>query len=505
MSVFTSRSYLDYFRFLMAGVLGVAAICIVATTYHWPLQWDAQVMHYINFLMDRGLAPYREITDMNMPGAYLTEGWAMRVFGGGDLAWRMYDFALMGLMCASMVLIALPYDWVAGLFAGVMFGLAHVSEGPMFTGQRDEQMTALIVVGYALLFEALRRRRPWMLVPFGLCLGMASAVKPTVAPLGVVLLAMVWWTLRKRGEAAASYVWSGIAGAGIATAIVFEFLFHYHAAGAFFDISRRLTPYYAGLSHTSLKQMLRVSVPRAAVLMLPFGLVVAVADRQWKNWERWALLLGVVFGAFSYFVQGKGYPYHRYALTVFLLLWLALELTLAMRKQGWVRVAGFAGMAMGVLITVPMYVHRVLAIHPVNQYTESLESDLTRLGGDQLQRKVQCLDMVDGCLNALYHLKLVQNTGATGDVLFFVPGHNPVAEYYRNEFWDAIHRDPPSVIVLSNEWFDREKNFDKVNEWPKFAAYLTENYDLAASRKFDREEGNAYRIYVRKGVVLPPL
>jgi hypothetical protein len=239
--------------------------------------------------------------------------------------------------------------------------------------------------------------------------------------------------------------------------------------------------------------------------MLPFALAASLVDRKWKNWERRALLLGVAFGGFSYFVQRKGFPYHRYALTAFLLLWVALELTLAMRKQGWVRGVGFAGMAMGTLVIVPTYLHRVLLVHPSNSYTESLESDLTRLGGDQLQRKVQCLDMVDGCLNALYHLKLVQNTGSTGDLAFFAPGHNPVAEYYKSQFWDELHKNPPSVIVLSNEWFNGAASFDKLNEWPQFAAYLAENYTLAVSRHFDREYGHAYRIYIRKGVALPPL
>jgi hypothetical protein len=505
MSTWVPRSYLDYFRYLMVGVLVVSAICLVVLTYRWPLIWDAQVMHYINFLMDKGFAPYRDITDINMPGAYLIEGWGMHIFGGGDLGWRVYDFALLGLLGAATVVIALPYDWVAGLFAGVMFALSHASEGPMNSAQRDEVMTVLIMVGYALLFEALRRSKPWMMVLFGLSLGMASSVKPTAAPLGVALLAMAWWNLRKRNEPAASYVWSGVAGAGIAVAIVFAFLFRYHATGAFFQITTRLTAYYAGLNHESFARLLRHTLPRAALLMLPFGILVSLADRDWKNWERWALLLGVAFGGFSYFVQRKGFLYHRYALVAFILLYMAVELSLAMRKQGWVRAVGFAGMAMGALVMVPTYTQRVMLVEPYNGYTESLESDLTRLGGDQLQRKVQCFDLVDGCLNALYHLKLVQNTGSTGDLLLFTQVRTPVVDYYRGLFWNDINRNPPLVVVLSNEWFNNEDSFDKVNEWPQFANYLTENYTLAVSREFEFESHHAYRIYLRKGAALPSL
>jgi Dolichyl-phosphate-mannose-protein mannosyltransferase len=506
MLAITSRSYLTWFRMLMATVLGLAFVFLLVDTYRWPLVWDAQVFHYIIFLIGKGYAPYRNITDMNMPGTYLIEGWAMHLFGGGDLAWRMYDFTLLGLLGAALIVIAKPYDWVAGLFSGVMFALVHATEGPENSAQRDEAMTMLIMVGYAFLFEALRRRKPWMMAVSGLSLGMACSVKPTALPLAVALLAMAWWTLRKRDEVSAPYLCTGITGAGVAAAIVFGFLFRYHSLGAFLEISRKITPYYAGLHHPSFGYMVRRSLPRVALLMLPFGLVAAYVDREWRSWERWALLLGVAFGAFSYAAQHKGYQYHRYTLVTFLLLWMAIELSLAMRKHGWIKVVGVAGMALGVLIMVPVYVQRVWAITPTNEYTPSLVRDLTQLGGDKLQRKVQCLDLVDGCLNALYRLKILPSTDSMGDLLFFSSEPSPVVDYYRNQFQQQLNENPPSVIVLSKEWFNHDEgSFDKVNEWPQFAAYLAENYTLAVSRDFPLEQQRAYRIYVRRGVSLPHL
>jgi hypothetical protein len=505
MSVGSSRSYQPRFRGIIVGLLAIAAGCIVVTTYKWPLVWDAQVLHYINFLIDRGFAPYRQISDMNMPGAYLIEGWAMHIFGGGDLAWRIYDFTLLGLLTAAMVVVARPYDWIAGLFSGVMFALVHATEGPENSAQRDEAMTMLIMAGYAFLFEALRRRKPWLVLLSGVCMGMASSVKPTAAPLGAVLLLMAWWTLRKRGERATPYLLNAVAGAGVAAAIVFGFLFHYDATRAFIDISRSITPYYAGLHHPSLQFMLRRALPRVALLMLPFGLLAAWFNREWLSWERWALILGVVFGGFSYFAQHKGYAYHRYALVAFLLLWISIELTFAICRQGWIRIIGYAGVALGILIMVPIYVHRVLVIVPVNEYTPSLERDLVQLGGDKLQHKVQCLDLVDGCLNALYRLNLIASTDSMGDLLYFSSEPSPVVDYYRKHFQDQLDANPPSVIVLSKEWYNTDSSFDKVNEWPQFAAYLADHYTLAASRYFPMEEDRAYRIYVRKGVDLPRL
>jgi hypothetical protein len=47
--------------------------------------------------------------------------------------------------------------------------------------------------------------------------------------------------------------------------------------------------------------------------------------------------------------------------------------------------------------------------------------------------------------------------------------------------------------------------FAKLNEWPEFARYLSENYRLAISREFDAEKQHAYRIYERNGTSFPAL
>ncbi|MDQ1452275.1 MAG: hypothetical protein QOK38_2141, partial [Acidobacteriaceae bacterium] len=109
------------------------------------------------------------------------------------------------------------------------------------------------------------------------------------------------------------------------------------------------------------------------------------------------------------------------------------------------------------------------------------------------------------CLNALYHLRIVQSTGSIGDLLFFAPDKSPVVDHYRVDFLNSLIKNPPSVIVLTNEWFNRLPTFDKLNQWPQFAAYLAENYKLVISRQFDEESHHAYRIYVRDGMSFPAL
>jgi hypothetical protein len=56
---------------------------------------------------------------------YLIDWLVIETFGGGSLAWRLFDFSLMALAAASMLTIAWPYSKFAGFFSAVLFTLVH--------------------------------------------------------------------------------------------------------------------------------------------------------------------------------------------------------------------------------------------------------------------------------------------------------------------------------------------------------------------------------------------
>jgi hypothetical protein len=210
---------------------------------------------------------------------------------------------------------------------------------------------------------------------------------------------------------------------------------------------------------------------------------------------------GIFFGAVSYFVQHKGYDYHRIAFLCFGLLWIGIEYALAMKDQGWRRSLGVAGMSFGVLFMVPFNAHKVRTHHETNPAAYVLQQDLIKLGGSKLQDRVQCLDMVGGCLTALYRLDLVQSTGFTGDTQFFGPDDGKIVPYYRNILLNDFRTNPPAVIILSNEWYQESSySFDKLNTWPEFRDYLNSAYTLDATQgPFDLYGyPMSYRIYVLK-------
>jgi hypothetical protein len=499
-------------------VLTAAALFYAYKSIRWQIMVDSPVMHYVNFLMDHGRKPYTDITDNNMPGAYYTESLAMHVFGYGDLAWRFYDYFLLATLTGGLILMVRRYDWLAGLFAGGLFIAVHAAEGPQYSVEREQVLTVLLVLGYVALFAGVRRLKPSLMLWVGIAGGLATSIKPTFLPLTLGLLAMMAVVLWRRKVSPLAYLVWAFAGL-IAIALVdLGFLLRYHALGGFWFVLRVITPTYAGLGRPSYLSMLTLCLSQCIPLIVLTVAAWVVCRRKpvWA-WEHWAIAMGSAFGLASYMVQGKPFWHHRYTFLVFLFLLIGLVLLHALRESGLPRLIACGTVAYVLLWMVPMDMREVLHIArqmPTGQapFTNSLEADLQRLSGPDgaangyaaLQDRVQCFDLVYGCLNTLYHLRLVENTSYTGDLLLFTHGSSVAAEYYRDKYWAAEKTDPASVIVMSNEWFQKDNSFDKVKEWPAFEAFLARNYTLVVQRRFahqgkDPNNPEAYRIYVRNG------
>ena len=492
--------------------LGAFTVAFIVRSLHWPLVVDSPIMHYVVFLMRHGLRPYSDITDNNMPGAYLTESWAMSLFGPTDLAWRIYEFFLLGTIIVSMVVIARRQNWLAGVYAGGLFLLMHAVEGPDYAAEREEVMTALLLVACAALFTAVRRQRPAFLLLFGVTAALASAIKPTVAPLGLVLLVLALWKRRTGSVRPAPYLAWASAGAGLVALAIVVFLVQHHAFAGFVFTLKTVTPAYAGLNRPNYLHLLGKIFPKSLLPLVAAALLLQNL-RQW-DWERTCLLLGAAFGALSYLAQGKDYPHHRYTLVAFVLLLCCLEITAALRTRGWPQTVAVAVVLFTIVFTVPHYSRLLREVVDHSDLTLALEQDLRELGGGHpqqtLQDRVQCFDLVAGCLNSLYHLGVVENSAFTGDLLLFSPTDGSLVRYYRTLFWKRATQDPASVLVVSNEWFFGMASFGKLNTFPGFPPYLQANYTEVLDREFPLEDRRApsnspgdppraYRIYIRKG------
>lgn len=500
MQMMLSDRQVSLFRLVCIATLLASAACYAIFTIHWPWMWDTQVFHYAVFLMHHGKILYKDIYDINMPGCYLMERWAIAIFGGGDLGWRFYEFTLLGSMTLAACVIALPYDWLAGLLTGVLFAMLHGIDGAAMATERDEVITVLIFIGYAFQFLAIRKSRAILMLPFGLSLGMAVLIKPTAASFALVLLLFAYLALKQRGQSSAAYLLWGIAGFGIILLILLSFMLP-DSLGPFLFLQRQAIPFYASLAPASWGYLFKNSLPAPFLFILPAAVLLAIVNRRRANWEIWAVRAGAILGALSYFVQHKGYTYHRYSFMAFVLLWFAIECAITIKAKGWLRNLGVIGIAVAVFVILPPDVNRLRhERHNSNPLADQLQADLQRLGGSSLQDRVQCLDMVTGCYSALYRLGIIQSTGFLGDTSFFGIDDGSSVPYYRQIFWDEVRKNPPRVIVLSSERFGVKYSFDKLNTWPQFRDYLNSAYALDVSHTFGSFDGNvlAYRIYVLK-------
>lgn len=460
-------------------------------------------MHYVVFLMHHGFRPYAQITDNNMPGAYITEAAAMRLFGPGDLAWRIYEFVLLGLSFAALVLLSRQVDAVAGVFAGVLFVMMHATEGPQFAAER-ELVIAVLLLWAVLFYEwALQRERPVWAGASALCLSWAASIKPTCLLFLLLLSGLGMATLPRQRRAIKAYVPWWLAGAFLPGVICILFLHHYQAFSDFGFIVKTIIPAYAGTAPLSLPALLWGALPRAFRVLLLAVLPLSLARRLKDSkllWQHLPLLAGALFGLASYLIQRKGFPHHRYTFLLFLVLIASLELFAALQSTGLLQWWAAAVILLMLVAFVPKSLQAAAAVPPQTDLYLSLQHDVQTLQmSASLNRNVFCLDLVYGCLNVLYHEGLIESAPFTGDLLLFTRNSGPASVYYRDVLSRELEQHPPELFVLTNENLLGTQGFSRLGNWPALEAYLGARYILVCERRFTHEK---YGIHYP--VVLPP-
>jgi hypothetical protein len=504
-------------RWATVASLAVASVMAAVLTRHWRVVNDAAQLDYVCFMMDHGFAPYRQLFEMNMPGIYLTNWTVLHTLGKSDLAWRIFDTSLMAALTASMIVICRRgiderddrAGWFAGFFGGVLFALYHLRDGAGQMGQRDLIIGVLLVCAYAFMFEALRRRDWRLMFGLGLCASAAGTMKPTPLPFAVLLivLAMMRWRKLGYGNVAAPLL-AALAGMATPLLAALGFLLRFHAVHAFAYILRVVLPYYAPLARMDFGTMMIVGGTESVRTMVVLAAAIALLRREtWPKWENAMVLLGVMFGMASYFAQHKGFTYHRYPMLVFLFLWSAWQLGDGLRqaRRPLIQWLAAVGICFGAVVA-PVYAVRAGRMIWREDYASALTADLNQLGGAKLSGHVQCLSTFAECDMVLFRMGLVQSTGLIYDFFLFNPPAAQPVRYARQFFWNEMLTQPPEVIIVRRGGFPPGPvDYDKLQLWPHFAAWLRQNYEVRDQKNFRKlESGPAgFRLYVRRKTPLP--
>lgn len=504
---------------LLGAMLIACAAIFIVTTRHWPMVQDAALLHYDVFLIQLGWAPYRDFVDINMPGAYWATALAMHVPGQPDAAWRVFDLALVAFTGVGYYFIARPYSRFAALFATVLLLLVHGQDGVQQAGQRDLIIAALLVSSFACLLEAMRQSRWVYLLPFGIGVGVASTIKPTADPLGLLLLAMVvLYRVRRQGaDGALGWLAAGLGAMATPLAAMLLWLEHKGALKAWMATEHLVLPYYAMLERRPLGFTFAHSISPLAALVVLWLLCLVLRGPDWSPFERLLTATAVMANLLGLLVQGKALPYQRYPMLVFLLLLIALDLSTAWRRQnGTRRVASAAasyvalgGLCCGCLVTAPLAlarVHRFVA--KPQEFDAVLTADLRRVNGGDVSGRVQCLDTIQDCVPTLNAMRLLPATGILSDQPLFDPVPRAAVNILRQRFQKDIAARPPLVFVAVSGYFlDDESGYRKLETWPAFQHWLDANYILAVERAspgvvrwWSRPQPQpGYRLYVLKG------
>ncbi len=332
------------FKILLSLYFIVCVAFLAVRTAHWKQVNDPVQLHYVCFLMDHGMAPYRDLLEINMPGIYLVTWSVMHTLGGGSMAWRIFDFSLMAVAAWAMIAIARPYDWLAGALGATLFVVYHGRDGAGQEAQRDFIIAVLLLCAYAFLFDLFRRRRQWAMLGFGLCAGIAATIKPTPLPFVFLILVLAAIRLRREGEPILKPTLYALLGLLIPFAIVGAFLVSKHSVRSFWYLLHVELPFYQTLGRISFLKLMELAASASVRALALIALAIAFFRRDWGNWEAKLLVLGILFGIASFFGQGKGFPYHRYPLFAFLFLWIAMQIVTALRARGMAGVLAKSGL-----------------------------------------------------------------------------------------------------------------------------------------------------------------
>ncbi len=476
-------------------LLGIALVL----SRNWPLLHDAAIMHYVVFLMDHGWRPWADIIDINMPGSYMVEWFAVHVFGGGNTAWRLFDIATSLAVIASAIAIPSAGERWGGFIGGIGIVLFHISNGPNDVGERDWFLMMFLLAGTAFYLSSLRQKRPARMAGFAALTGFAAAIKPPAVLFPLALLGLTYVLSRRRHFEFARYLHGMIAGSSIPILLVAAFLLRYQNLHAFLSITRGLVPYYAGHENHPPLELLRFALTPSVMILAALAGLLAFIAHTWKRWDMQVLLIGFAFGALLYVGQGKGWQYHKETMFAFLLIWLTIQLAVAMKlPTGW-RILGAAGATLLCLL-MGRYVVYVKQQNVDLQGTPAIEASLQRLGGASLSGDVQCVEMVSGCIGALYNLKLLPSSGFVFDSFLFTPTPTPAIEALRSRFLSVLIRKVPRVVIVTeSRWNDGTPSFNRIAEWPAFRDFLAQQYVLDGEHDSNGQVvDGSYRVYLRK-------
>jgi hypothetical protein len=157
-----------------------------------PPSPDQALFDYIGWRITEGDLPYRDVTEINWPGAMLLHAASTALFGNTVHSFRAFDYLyLLGTISVLVFLLRSRVGWPVALVIGLLYQWLYVTSDNWFAGQRDILAAPLLFLVCFAHVRGLEGRRVSGAIGAGVGIAFAMLLKPTFAAAGLLLAAHI--------------------------------------------------------------------------------------------------------------------------------------------------------------------------------------------------------------------------------------------------------------------------------------------------------------------------
>ena len=476
-------------------ILAVTFIILMVMSLDWPLIWDVPIFHYIGWLMSIGKVPYKDIFDMNFPGTFLLHLFVIKVFGSGDLGWRLFDLLWLNMINVCVFYYLKPFGRLSAFVAAVTFSVFYLSSGPLHSGERDYFIILFMLMSIQCLASSFEKKCSLFKIALaGLILGGAIMIKPYVGAFYSMLLASIGIYAYRKGYAWITHVFVFVISGLFIPLAMCLWLGAQGGLRPFWDMMVNYLPIYSDLSRQPWQNillsydLLYIPLVFEGFIVLVISILFFIKQKTW-NIRRGFLCLGVIYGLLHYLLQGRDWYYYLFPFLAFLIFLAA----------SWLHDKDMQRHPVVHTIMLLMLLHLSIGYGIAGIKNIIYPLDFRNFTGyflaNDLKNKIKPGDEIQIISHwgpSPHAMLLLQQPMVTRFVLTFHLFHNiqhPYIQKLRAEFLKTLQARRPKIIaVYKTGW--NENSSESIKKFPALADWLGKNYKMTIDK-------NYYQIFER--------
>ena len=492
---FFKNEWLDFLYWVVALILILTTCIIIFQSRHWSMLLDSPIYHYIAWLMTNGAVPYKDIFDQNFPGTFYLHFLVIKLLGSSDASFRLFDLLWLGITNLYIFLYCRKFGVLPAVWALALYSSYHITNGPLYSGQRDYLMVLFMVAAGYHVASAIEHGVSTVSLFFaGIFLGCAFMIKPHAGFFFVLLfLIIAIYSYRLRKEYVRQNVFFSI-GFLVVPVLILCVLTVKGGLFPFIDIVLNyLIPIYSKLTRVPLAySLLRYKLFGIYFIVLVIitytvGTLVMFRHRH-LSIRQIILLAGVTYGVFHYLSQGRGWDYHMYPMVAFTIMMATMWIKQKHIKKYFI-LYSFSVLLFFYISTV-FIVKNIYIIHRPLDFNLSqvyaLENDIT----DHFSSvtTVQALDYSGLTPLTFFRLKYPLATRFVLTFHLFNHIDEPYIQKLRTEFIKKLKENPPDMLVVCKDSWDI-KNYVYLETFSELNDFINASYKIVVER-------DSYKIYI---------